>query len=717
MQCSLAMAVSADDSCERLEGTEQLLGDTEKTDLHFLDVGGSGSFGDTPVGVTGDAQDSQWHLVSSDLFGLQQHDDVSYSPSIRTDFSGLLPELSTDDDLNVTEGYNPEAVVQSAWKSLVAETPKLPWERNFWEKFLDPAVSAMDMLEKGFKRPLPAPIWEDTNSAPSTEVDRRVFPKPFKEVKGFLQHVRDIPERSWREEREAVWETAVRRWVALTDDWLPDCSALVTALHSCSTFKEKAQILVDVFYNKAPQTLMKRVNSLQRICSALKEEKIRFPCREEQFYSLLKQESARGAPASRLKSFFEALVFVRYVLGVETLQSLTESRRCTGAAFSRTLSCPRQADPFTVRQLQIFHTVLRESEEIWNRVMAGMVLFCVYARARWSDAQHTEALIEDRDSEQCIQFLEAKTAVHKTARAFHVRHQYLPMAAPSFGVTDDNWGFQWTHARRVLKIDDLSKFPLMPAPDSMLEPTRRPLSTQEAKLWMHELLGDHVSKASKITSHSCKCTCLSFLAKRGASFEDRLVLGYHANSMKMALVYSRDSAARPLALLAHVLNEIKQGTFDPDCTRSGRLKANAIPLDQVEAFSFNPDVQQFQGVGSSAQNVENMSGVPWQKVTVEGSAEPEAEDLGQGHITTDSSDSSESECQAYAPVIGHYLIDIPEDKKLWLNKNSRMFHLSGAEHVKVLLCGRRITSGFRVHQGEVRYDSAKCKLCFRLKDS
>ena len=88
--------------------------------------------------------------------------------------------------------------------------------------------------------------------------------------------------------------------------------------------------------------------------------------------------------------------------------------------------------------------------------------------------------------------------------------------------------------------------------------------------------------------------------------------------MKMALVYSRDSAARPLALLAHVLNEIKQGTFDPDCTRSGRLKANAIPLDQVEAFSFNPSGQQFHGVGASAQNVENMSEGSWQKVTVEG---------------------------------------------------------------------------------------------------
>ena len=331
---------------------------------------------------------------------------------------------------------------------------------------------------------------------------------------------------------------------------------------------------------------MKRVNSLQKLCNALKEDKVLFPCNEEQFYHFLKQESARGAPASRLKSMFEALVFVRHVLGVESLHTLTESRRCTGAAFSRVLTCPRQADPFTVKQLQVFHTVLRESEEIWNRVMAGMILFCVYARARWSDAQHTEMLVEDKDDEQCIQFLEARTAVHKTARAFHVRHQYLPMAAPAFGVTDDNWGFQWTHARRVLKIDDLSRFPLMPAPDSMLEATRRPLTTQEAKLWMHEMLGEHVGRASKITSHSCKRTCLSFLAKCGASFEDRLVLGYHANSMKMALVYSRDSAARPLALLSHVLGEIKQGTFDPDCTRSGRLKTNATPLDQVEAFSF-----------------------------------------------------------------------------------------------------------------------------------
>ena len=88
-----------------------------------------------------------------------------------------------------------------------------------------------------------------------------------------------------------------------------------------------------------------------------------------------------------------------------------------------------------------------------------------------------------------------------------------------------------------------------------------------------------------------------------------------------------------------------------------------------------------------------------------------------GHVTTDSSDSSENEGPSFAPVIGHYLIDVPDDKALWQNCNSRMFHLSGAEHVKVLLCGRRITTGLKRHKGEVRYDSAKCKQCFRLKDS
>ena len=187
------------------------------------------------------------NLDSTDLFG-SLHEDAGYSPSVCTDFSGFLPENSSVSDLGVASDYNPETVVQSAWKSLSAETFKLPWERGFWDPFLDPNKSVMDMMEKGFKRPLPAPVIQDSGSTSSSEVERRVFPRPFQEVKSFLQHVRDIPERSWQEEREAMWETSVRRWVALTDTWLPESSTLIAALHNCKTFKEKAQILVDVFF-------------------------------------------------------------------------------------------------------------------------------------------------------------------------------------------------------------------------------------------------------------------------------------------------------------------------------------------------------------------------------------------------------------------------------------------------------------------------------------
>ena len=190
-----------------------------------------------------------------------------------------------------------------------------------------------------------------------------------------------------------------------------------------------------------------------------------------------------------------------------------------------------------------------------------------------------------------FEFWKQKTAVSETARAYHFETSILPMASPAFGITDDNWGLQWTHVQRVLKIDDLIRYPLMPAPDSMLEPTRCPSTTQEAKMWMHESLDDTLNKAPKNISHSCKCTCLSYLARRSASFEDKLILGYHANPMKMALVYSRDRAAQLLALLAHVLNETQLGVFDPDCTRSGKLKAGAAPLDQVEAFAVNSNIQ------------------------------------------------------------------------------------------------------------------------------
>ena len=49
----------------------------------------------------------------------------------------------------------------------------------------------------------------------------------------------------------------------------------------------------------------------------------------------------------------------------------------------------------------------------------------------------TEKLMDDRDHAGTLAFLEAHTTVHKTCRALHLRHQFLPLVAPAVGVTSD----------------------------------------------------------------------------------------------------------------------------------------------------------------------------------------------------------------------------------------------------------------------------------------
>ena len=98
----------------------------------------------TQVGTIGELQP----------FGEQLTD---YEPSILDDFSGFIPVFTSDGQVPLVDKYDAERVVQSAWKSLPAREMELPWESDFWTKFLDPNVSAMDMLTRGIKRPVHAP--------------------------------------------------------------------------------------------------------------------------------------------------------------------------------------------------------------------------------------------------------------------------------------------------------------------------------------------------------------------------------------------------------------------------------------------------------------------------------------------------------------------------------------------------------------------------------
>ncbi len=79
----------------------------------------------------------------------------------------------------------------------------------------------------------------------------------------FTSCVKDILPRNWKEERKSLHQTAIFRWHALVLSWRD--TDIVLALQCRPTKQEHLQIIVGIFYNKAPSTLMKRVGSLARV--------------------------------------------------------------------------------------------------------------------------------------------------------------------------------------------------------------------------------------------------------------------------------------------------------------------------------------------------------------------------------------------------------------------------------------------------------------------
>ena len=109
---------------------------------------------------------------------------------------------------------------------------------------------------------------------------------------------------TWKEEREATGERAIRRWLSMIETWNKE-ETIVRHVLSLQKFTQRAQVLMDVFYNKSPATLAKRGISLARLVNQTNCEEVQFPCSEEYLYKYLRRERENGAKASRLKALID----------------------------------------------------------------------------------------------------------------------------------------------------------------------------------------------------------------------------------------------------------------------------------------------------------------------------------------------------------------------------------------------------------------------------
>ncbi|CAE7860752.1 unnamed protein product, partial [Symbiodinium necroappetens] len=305
------------------------------------------------------------------------------------------------------------AAVAFAHQSLPASSIKHCWEQGFWSQIFGPPRDPFeDMDGTSYKRP-DAPLVESPEE-PKTKLAR---------------------------------SEVLCLWGAMLETW-PRSLEIIDQLMQLAP-ESRGSMVEDLLGHKAPATLRKRYRSIVGYDGFLKSKGMEFPGTEESFYVYLCQMRDEGKPASSRKSLLEAITFVRFVLGMQDLKSLGESRRCHGSARQKDFRPRKQASPFSVDELSRLHLVLERDPEPWNRVMAGTVLLAVYGRTRWEDLEHAETLIVDRDSAGTAAFIEAGVGVHKTMGAKLMRGQLLPIVAPAVGVVESNWVEQYVQARSL----------------------------------------------------------------------------------------------------------------------------------------------------------------------------------------------------------------------------------------------------------------------------
>ena len=657
--------------------------------------------------------------ANGELFGGTDLDDISEVPSASVASSVAARDL----EISVGEQATGSRidfghVVGAAWDSLSPEHAEPIWNSGFWRCIFG-TDSLGDALSQQFKRPLPV---SDLVNEETVEQDKRQKTAVTFTADGplFQSCVKSTDDIAWQEKREALLQKALKHWLVLALSWC-DSLDFVVCLKGCNSTNAQLIMLGDVFRGKAPSTLNKRAGSMKLLCQMSSEKNLVFPCNESQLYGVLCELRSGGAPPSRGKGILEAVAFVRYTMGVTECDELLRGRRCWGAATSDAPLQRTQASPLLVTELERLHNVLESDEDSWNRLFSGTLLFMIYARARWSDAQHAVKITFDRADGE-IHYVEVLTGHHKTMRALQHRHQFLPLIAPAVGVTGKNWAVLWEKVRDDMGLNMLKGQPLLPAPLDNDELGRRALDSQEAGKWLRALLG--LSGAAlgdrKVSSHSLKCTMLSYLAKRGVEMSDRLLLGYHTSLFTMGLTYSRDGMARPLQILQAMLEEIHSGQFRPDCTRSGRLvKVSSEPQSKVQELSC-ANVVKIESSDDerllSAWDLVDSDKLPSLPKVI-----PVDSDHDLNDACTETS-SSEMSCDAQSvPAFeskGTRTFEppaAPEGYEMWQHTKSKILHLVHFKTPNVFECGRRPGAFHTNRNVNPRWDTGICWKCFKHK--
>ncbi|CAK0823995.1 unnamed protein product [Prorocentrum cordatum] len=440
------------------------------------------------------------------------------------------------------------------------------------------------------------------------------------------------------------------------------------------------ELLVNTFAGKATSTLARRACSMSLYMRWTRDNfgsaAHGFPLSESKAYEYVEDLRATG--------FLEAALLVHGTLGVEVEGGLPQSARIRGAV-ARSWERKRltvNARPLKVKHLRLLESLTKEAPPRTS-LEAGFLCYLVHSRSRARDL----AKVEDEpyvDLSVSQGFIEVRAARAKTTRGLKRARLGLPVVGIAEGLTDDTfetWAEAWLRAREELGLRAGEGQYLMPAVSvgGVLVHDVPASAPQITAMLRRSLIlaGAEPAEVEHYTSHSCKATLLSWMAKAGVPLSVRRMLGGHIKpGDKSVIEYSRDAMAGPLRELKGVLVKIAAEEFDPDATRSGRWRDGGPPATLASS-----------GEATSAPSAEwnERQGAPKERANDDPAdvADTGSEvEVGDGESTGESDEAEKHEALAAAETVGNDLegalglgMVVPTGYDVYFHPKSHVRHL------------------------------------------
>ena len=672
---------------------------------------------------------------------------LAFEPSatVPTDVPGPQPTVSSSQwQLGVAANYGQFAQHSS---SLL-----LPWETGVFAEIF----GSSKLLELPTNQ-LPEPdteLMEQVIAAVDTAQSSDL--KPLDSC--YDKAVRNVLDLDYFESKCRQLELACGQWLELLScDWYSTGVGEILArdMQQDPTGSSAFETLKACFGIKSPQTLIKRASSLKRYYKWHSELRADagsvhlspLPLVESDVWSFFQwlrdARCANNRGFTNTSAFLETVRFMKFTVELREADSVLQSRRLLGfAAIERMKKGPtRQALPLELIHLQRLHDVLENGTCATDRLGAGVMLVCIYGRARWSDLRfiHHVVVEEGRNG-----FLTLFTSEHKTSAVGVRREQYLPLVVPWMGVTHDEWvqTFLQVYKQCGLDISKVPLGPLLPAPRLGGTFGARPLSTPEAADWLRLLLSG-TPDCEKFRAHSLKTTLLVWAAKAGLDKEVRAVLGHHASALQGSeVVYSRHLQTRALRKLNMLLHRVRIGLgleedpmapnpFATPCARTprpGLVGAQPVaPLPPVPVVEQATDVvaraaEEVNAAGDAESVKEELldetqicaaaSRISLFDLQVVDTGVIELNSSSGSESSSDSSSSSSSdEVIVKRPDVHAFVEIIPDGFEFYKHKKSAIVHKVKCGQ-RVAACGTPLTSNLQQMPREIKVRWPKCLKCF-----